>query len=184
MARAFYILAAFGLMLSGIVNLLALLGIDLDFYFGYVWLPAVGAFFTFSLAIALKPGRVTIDPRKNGSRSRLDRAFLALSLYAAISFVVLQVQMSGGRPRQQDGRFVLWQNSRLVRPLPAADYHRLQADELRSFSCLWMVFYCFSMLMLRKAIMRNEQKRLRQQTRGNGIHLGEVSEVERPVSRD
>src|SRR5262245_27121084 len=66
----------------------------------------------------------------------------------ALLIGVLDSSRHEGVPKQEDGKYLLMDHSRVVRELSEAEFHERQAYILRAFSAVGLLFSCGSFLVL------------------------------------
>ena len=153
--RVLAAIAAVGFFASLAVHVCALLGIDAQARFPFVWLLHVGIFVVFvPAAIAQKRAS------KPGSRSSWNDLLLpawmkalgpVLFIYAIVNFMIA-MHGAPGKTRLDHGRHVVVERGAVVRVLADEEFHANEATVLRMFSGHWMMFYAgaFAMLYARR----------------------------------
>jgi hypothetical protein len=60
--------------------------------------------------------------------------------YALVNFALFLRLSEGGNAQAEDGKYVLSNHGKTIRPLTSDEYHRMRAYEVRGFSGHWMLF--------------------------------------------
>lgn len=144
-----------GFVLSLIVHVAAILGIDVSTRIPSIWLLHVGVFVVWiPLVLSI---RKVFGPRLTFVQvcAALPGWVVALGtvvfVYVAVNFLYT-FATDGGSPAIVDGAFVLEAHGRVVRELTAAEYTELRAKSVRGFSGHWLAFYymAFAYFMFRR----------------------------------
>ncbi len=69
-------------------------------------------------------------------------------IYGIVNFLIFMTVGEGGGPSIIDGKYVLSSHGDIIREITLAEYSKFQANEVRGFSGLWMVFYMAAIAML------------------------------------
>lgn len=88
-------------------------------------------------------------------------ACIAFFIYTGINFALMQINLEGGSPQAEKGRYYLKNHGRMIRELTREEFDRFQAYELREVSGHWILFSAFPALYFywchRKSPCRNEE---------------------------
>jgi hypothetical protein len=143
--RAIGVAALAGFLMSLVVHVESLLGVDVSSSMPYVWFLHAGVFVVFFPFVLIS--------RKDFSRksSILDMAkglpgwvaFLggAIFVYALVNFALFLLHAEGGSPMVENGKYLLMEHGRLTREITLTEFTALRANELRGFSGHWLIFY-------------------------------------------
>jgi hypothetical protein len=134
-----------GFILSLVVHVSAMLGVDVTSRFPGVWLLQVGIFVVL-LPLVFALGRdLGAKPTFKQIAASVPRWAIALGalilVYAFVNFFLFMVDSEGGSPGMEDRKFVLLNHGTLVRERTAAEFVRFQANIVRGFSGHWLVFF-------------------------------------------
>lgn len=154
-----YALAVYYL-LSLAINLVSLAGINLQALFPPVFALHFLAFGGFALGLIkilesqgleTSGGERNRDPFRmykwiyqNSSRAAFFLFILSM-IYGLINFGLFTSVMEGGGPSIRDGQWVLQNHGTIIREITWEEYNYFQAQELRGFSGIWMVFASFGL---------------------------------------
>ncbi len=139
-------LALIGFVLSLLVHLCALAGMDVA-----TAVPAVFGLHVAMFAVFI-PFVLSINKRF-GRRARLSELaqllprwvrvlMFLLFAYVIVNFFLFLAATGGGSPSQQEnGQFILQYQGKLIRVLTAQEYTAFKANEVRGFSGHWLLFY-------------------------------------------
>ncbi len=134
-----------GFILSVVVHVSALAGVDISARIPYVCLLHAGMFvvfipFVFSSRRSLgrKPSMAQL---KAAVPAWAIPVGVALIVYAVVNFALFMVASEGGGPAIRNGHFVLESHGRFIRELTSTEYTAFKANELRGFSGHWLIFY-------------------------------------------
>jgi hypothetical protein len=145
MNRLFALAALLGFMLSLIVHVTALFGIDVSAQVPYVWFLHVGIFVVFVPFVLMSRKVLGTNPSVAQIRETFPGWVVAVGgvifAYAIINFLLFMVGTHGGSPSIHDGKFILQDHGRLIREITASEYASFKANEIRGFSGHWLVFY-------------------------------------------
>ena len=149
MNRIFGLTALAGFIISLVVHLSALLGIDVSAHFAYVWLLHLGifvVFFPFAFAFFSRntPGeKPTFTEIRTAFPTWVVVAGACVFTYAVVNFLLFMIATEGGNPAIKNGKYLLLNHGKLVRELTFGEYTAFRANEIRGFSGHWLVFYFF-----------------------------------------
>ena len=139
------ILALLGLMLSLVVHIAALLGIDVSAKFPLVWSLHIGIFVVFIPFVLLSRKDLGSKPTMTRLRELFPGWVITLGavifVYALVNFLLFMLATQGGSPSIREGKFILQDHGRLIREITAGEYASFKANEVRGFSGHWLVFY-------------------------------------------
>jgi hypothetical protein len=150
MKKALFYIAAGGWVISLLVHLLALGGVDVQESVPFVFLLHFGIFVVAIPTVILQKVKQSALPKPASRFSLLaefQHAPLAVKVLAAAGFVYAIINFGlfmaayPGSPSIHDGQYVLMNHSEFIRTLSAAEYHHARAMELRGFSGHWIAFY-------------------------------------------
>ena len=65
---------------------------------------------------------------------------IAVFIYVAINFALFLMNLEGGGPQAQNGRYYLKSHGLIIRELTEEEFHRFRAYELRGFAGHWILF--------------------------------------------
>jgi hypothetical protein len=153
MNRVMLLLGAGGLLASIVVHLLTFVP-GFPVAMGHVWPLHIVLFIPFfAMIVRLKvlqpPGMTQREYQRAVMRyvpARVRIVAVSAFAYAILNFGVFFVQTSGGGPMQRDGRYYRANHGRIIAEISEAEYHRLEALEVRGFSGHWLVFYAIPMI--------------------------------------
>lgn len=148
-----------GFVLSLLVHLLSLFGVDVASIFKPVWFLHFGLFLIIPLVIffeqkALKT-RSKLAWAKLALPKRISLSRKLIQVYAVVSFVIFMFLSEGGAPNIKDGKYILHNHGKLIRELTQDEYKTFIVNEMRFFSTFWIFFYYESFVQLR---FRKEKK--------------------------
>lgn len=145
MNRFFALLALTGFLLSAIVHVAALAGVDVSEHVPFVWALHAGVFIVFIPFVFSSRKTFGKKPSLSDLRTLLPGGVVlagsVLFIYAFANFLIFMSSMGGGSPAIRAGKCVLENHGRLVREITCSEYTALRANELRGFSGHWLVFY-------------------------------------------
>jgi hypothetical protein len=140
--------ALFGFLLSLVVHILALSGMDVSAHWPTVWMLHLGIFVVFIPLVISNSKRLGAKPKFADFRADLPGWVLWLGVvfvaYSALNFILFILGTQGGSPDLRDGKYLLLNHGKLIRELTKAEYTALKANEVRGFSGHWLVFYYIS----------------------------------------
>jgi len=156
MHLVFGLVALIGLVISVVVHLLAVSGMDVLARFPYVWLLHIGIFVVF-IPYAFS-SRKTLGSRPTLAQIRTQfpdwvvAVGLCLLAYTIANFFLFMHAVSFGSPEIHEGKFLLLDHGKLIRELTADEFASLRSHQVRGFSGHWMFFYfvAFAYFLLRK----------------------------------
>jgi hypothetical protein len=146
MEKTLAYVALLGFVLSLLVHLCALAGIDVA-----TAVPAVYGLH-FAIFVLFIPFMLSLNKRF-GRRVRLSALaqllprwvrglMFVLFAYVVVNFFLFLAATGGGSPSQQEnGQFILQSHGKLIRVLTAQEYTAFKANEVRGFSGHWLLFY-------------------------------------------
>lgn len=152
MRWAMIIVAAVGLVLSVMVHLSTIFGVDpIAVVPGVFWLHvlmfppfAAGIVYT-NRAIGKKGGG--LESVMAAAPKWLVIMTACLFAYAFINYILFIV-LQEGSPAVESGRYYLQSHGDMIREITEAEYHHAEALDARGFSGHWMLFYSVSVMML------------------------------------
>ena len=139
------VVALAGFLLSLVVHVQALMGMDVASSIPSVWFLHVGIFVVFLPFVLLSRK----DFASNGSLFGMAKglplwvAMLGggIFFYALVNFALFMVHTEGGNPTFENGKYLLMEHGKLIREITAAEYSAFKVNEVRGFSGHWLVFY-------------------------------------------
>ncbi|UVE68227.1 hypothetical protein L2Y90_29415 [Burkholderia pyrrocinia] len=138
-------IALIGFVISFVVHVTALMGVDLVALIPGIWVLHVGIFFVcipFVFLSRKELGRERALSRlRKGLPSWITVVGTMLFIYALANFFLFMLHTEGGNPAVQDGRYVLLNHGKLIRELTTSEFAAFKASELRGFSGHWLLFY-------------------------------------------
>jgi hypothetical protein len=152
--RILFFIAVTGWSLAITFHLLALLDVDVETHFPFVWLLHVGIFVVWLPAV-LKLRKMKESEGVNmGTFNGLSifkpimattpKWILMLAgagfVYAGINFTLF-IFSQHGTPSVRDGQYILHNHGHIIKVLTAAEYAHYKANEVRGFSGHWIAFY-------------------------------------------
>jgi len=142
--RALGLLALAGFLVSLVVHVEALGGVDVQAAFPYVMLLHGGMFLVFGPFVLISRSDFSGKQSMRQLAAGLPRWVAVLCgltfAYAFLNFVLFMVGYQGN-PSMSDGKYLLLEHGRLIRELSASQYAAFKANEVRGFSGHWLVFY-------------------------------------------
>lgn len=148
--------ALVGFIVSLVVHVSAILGVDASARIPFVWLLHLGVF-VVCIPLVLSIQKV-FGPRPTIAQVRA--AFpgwvvalgVAVLAYVVVNFLLFVVAADAGSPSIRDGKFVLEDHGRFVRELTSIEYTAFKAKEVRGVSGHWLYFYymAFAYFMFRR----------------------------------
>lgn len=156
MNRLLAIFALLGFVLSLVVHIAALSGIDVAGKIPLVWSLHVGIFVAFIPFVLLS--RKELGPKPTFTQlkgifpSWVGAICAVICAYALVNFLLFMLATHGGSPSIRDGKFILQDHGRLIREITSGEYASFKANEVRGFSGHWLAFYFvpFAYFMFRK----------------------------------
>jgi hypothetical protein len=137
-----------GLILSVIVHVAALSGVDVVSLAPSVWLLHLGVFVAFVPMVIfarLDRGAMPTGPELLDSLPTWARYLgFALVAYTIINFLLFMAGTEGGSAQLRDGHYILTEHGKFIRDITAQEYAAFQANVARRFSGHWMFFYAVS----------------------------------------
>ncbi|MBB4037426.1 putative membrane protein [Dysgonomonas hofstadii] len=160
----FFYFAIIGWILSLIVHIISVYGIDLMDRFPYVWLLHIAVFIAWLPAILylVKDPEIK-EMQKNKATPFNPMTFLKiifkntpvwLMIVAGIGFIYTIINFAwffysiSGVPGIINGEYVLHNHGSIIKTLTEQEYSSYQAFELRSFSGHWIAFFGFASAIL------------------------------------
>lgn len=145
MNRIFGLTALLGFIISLVVHISALLGIDVLTGFPYVWLLHLGIFVLFVPFVFSSRKTLGAKPTLTEIRAAFPTWVVVLGVcicaYAVLNFALFMLATAGGSPSIQDGKYLLLNHGKFVRELTSGEYAAFRINEVRGFSGHWLVFY-------------------------------------------
>jgi len=163
MKNTFSYIAAAGLILSIVVHLLSLFGIDVSGPVPFVWMLHLGIFVVwFPAILELRKNQEIkeikaksgINPIKfystifKGIPKPLMYFMIFILVYATLNFFFFMKFSGGGGPGIQNGKYVIENHGTILKEITESQYFSMKANEIRGFSGVWMVFYSFALGIL------------------------------------
>ena len=155
MKQALCYIAGLGLILGLIVHVVSLFDIYIGDKLPYIWIFHAGIFIVWIPVIfefkknsnfrtRMKPSEFFRSIFKDTPKPVMVIS-IVFFLYAIINFI-LSLQVSGGGiPDLMDGKYVIHNHGSVIKELTETEYLKMKANEIRSFSGLWMAFYGLAM---------------------------------------
>jgi hypothetical protein len=136
-------IALVGFILSLVVHISSLLGLDVAAYFYGVWFLHLGIF-AVCVPLAIYT-RMDSQPSLGQVATALPRwvvtVGVVICVYAVANFIIFIAGTEGGSPTIRDGKYLLLEHGKLIREITASEYTAFQVNALRGFSGHWLVFY-------------------------------------------
>ncbi|WP_162999380.1 hypothetical protein [Burkholderia sp. Nafp2/4-1b] len=140
--------ALVGFVISLLVHVTALMGVNLAARVPDIWLLHIGIFIVFMpfvLVSRKELGRErTLWRLRKGLPNWVAVVGTMLFIYAITNFFLFMLHTEGGNPAVQDGRYVLLNHGKLIRELAPSEFTAFKANELRGLSGHWLLFYFVS----------------------------------------
>ncbi|MEM5317597.1 hypothetical protein [Paraburkholderia sp. JHI869] len=137
--------ALIGFVISLVVHITALFGVDLAALIPAIWVLHVGIFVVFIPFLFLSRKELgrerALSLLRKGLPSWVVVVGTMLVIYTIANFLLFMLHTEGGNPAVQDGRYVLLNHGKLIRHLTASEFTAFKANELRGFSGHWLLFY-------------------------------------------
>lgn len=154
----FYI-AVFGWGAALLVHGLALAGVDVISFMPSVWLLHVGIFAVWIPAVLLmrrakaQQQEMVVAEERTTSFSEFKQAprWLTVIAFAGMAYAFVNFMFfatSAKSTGEEKGHYYTHIHGHDHKPITAQEYHRLQANDLRGFSGLWIGFYGMAMAIL------------------------------------
>jgi hypothetical protein len=145
MKRIFGLAALVGFIISLIVHISALLGINILTNSPYIWLMHLGIFVVFVPFVFSSRKTLGAKPKFAEIRAAFPTWVVVVGIcifaYAVLNFALFMMATKGGSPSVQDGQYLLLNHGKLIRELTFVEYTAFRTNEIRGFSGHWLVFY-------------------------------------------
>lgn len=140
--------ALVGFVISFVVHLTALMGLNLAARVPDIWLLHIGIFIVFMPFVLLSRKELGRDRAlwhfRKGVPNWVAVVGTILFIYAITNFFIFMSHTEGGNPAMQDGRYVLLNHGKLIRELTVSEFTAFKVNELRGVSGHWLLFYFVS----------------------------------------
>ena len=134
-----------GFLISLVVHVEALTGVDVASSMPSVWLLHAGIFVIFGPFVFLSRkdfvGNRSLFAMAKGLPQWVAVLGGAIFVYAFVNFALFLLQSEGGNPMVENGKYLLMEHGKLIRELTPTEFTALKANEVRGFSGHWLVFY-------------------------------------------
>jgi hypothetical protein len=147
MNTAFCSLALLGFLCSAVAHTLSVFGFDVQSVFPMIlWILTIGIFPVFWAMLSTLDPTKRIDP--NGF-FRGPEAWIGLGMVLLTTYVVLNLFYCyyfssiavDGSPVVINDSYFLQKKRRLIGEISEARYHLMRADQVRTMSSFWLLFY-------------------------------------------
>lgn len=139
------LVALTGFLLSLLVHVMVLMGVDLTTCVPAVWDLHFGIFVVFLPFVLLSRKGLAGKNSVLGIAADVPRWVAVLGAmifaYAMVNFFIFTQHSENGNALIQHGKRVLLNHGKLIRELTASEYTALKANELRGFSGHWLLLY-------------------------------------------
>jgi hypothetical protein len=139
------VVALVGFLLSLVVHVQALMGIDVASPIPSVWLLHVGIFIVFLPFVLLSRKDFAGNRSWFGMAKGLPLWVAVLGggifIYALVNFALFMLHTEGGNPTFENGKYLLMEHGKLIREITGTEYSAFKVNEVRGFSGHWLVFY-------------------------------------------
>lgn len=138
-------IALVGFILSLVVHISALFGIDFSDHLPFILVLTIGVFVVYAPFVISSQIHLGERPKFSKIRDSFPNWVIvigiALFIYMFINFVLVMVATEGGSPDIWNDKYVLHSHGTLIRELTQAEYSFFKANEIRGLSGHLLFFY-------------------------------------------